>query len=94
MRRKKPFFTATHARLSQRASEARHAARYYPRHGQPWTATEDKLILRLFQQAGGRPSQFDESACYGIAARVGCTPMAVRKRFEILCVAVKYGGQL
>lgn len=70
------------------AEQARVLA-HFPRHRQPWTAREDKLLLKLF---AGVDSRGTDSASYAIAERVGRTPMAVRKRVEILRLAEKYGG--
>ncbi len=82
----------TQSRLtrSARKASARTLA-HYPRHKQPYTATEDKLLLKLF--GATERAADEESAAYAIAERVGRTPMAVRKRVEILRVARRYGGK-
>lgn len=67
--------------------------KHYPRHGQPWTLCEDRLLLRLFGRDTARARRsLDESESYAIAERVGRTPMAVLKRIQTLRLALHYGG--
>lgn len=81
-----------HAQLSK-ASAQWNAADPYPRHKQPWTAREDKLLLKLMGRSA-RPKSQDPSELYSLAMRVGRTPMALAKRHELLCLAIRYGAPL
>lgn len=76
-----------------RSSHAARALPHYPRHGQSWTVTEDRLLIRLFGKRLAPRSAYDESDCYGIAERIGRTPMAVLKRIQTLRLAARYGGK-
>lgn len=76
-----------------RASAKQNSADPYPRHKQPWTRREDRLLIKLLGREA-RPKNADISDLYAHALRIGRTPMALAKRHQTLCLAIRYGGQL
>jgi hypothetical protein len=90
--KKKAVNRRLQAQLSK-ASAKWNSADPYPRHKQPWTSREDKLLLKLMGRTA-RPKSQDPTELYDIAVRVGRTPMAIAKRHQLLCLAISYGAPL